>query len=87
MYLLQAYGVIAAATARAPLRRRLAANKRALLKHAMLAALGRLSEVDYPPGSRFLQVMRSLRDCLLAINSIFDWRDWRGAFWLIPKKD
>lgn len=86
VYLLQAYGVIDAIPAKPSLGRRIAANKRSLLKHAVRAATGQLSEVDYPPGPRYLQVIRSLRDFLLAKDSIFDWRDWRGAFWLIPVK-
>lgn len=86
-YLLQSYGIIDITQDKPSPGRRIAANKRALLKHAVRAASGQLSEVDYPPGPRYLQVIRSLRDLLLAKDSIFDWRDWRGAFWLIPVTD
>ncbi len=85
-YLLKAYGIKVATRAMKIPGRRLAANKRTLLKHAQWAASGRLADIDYPDGPRFRQVLRSARDLCLAKNSIFDWRDWRGAFWIIPRR-
>ncbi len=86
-YLLQAYGIKTAARALPARGRRLAANKRALLKHGLWAMRGRLGGLDYPGGTRFRQVLRSARDLCLAKDSIFDWRDRRAAFRAIPRTE
>ncbi len=56
-------------------------NKRALLKHILWAARGKLTEFDYPVVGRARQIALSCRDLLLAKDSIFDWRDLRGSLW------
>jgi hypothetical protein len=76
--LLQAYGI---APVRRPARgrRRRVVNKRTLLRHMMWAARGWLTEMDYPDVSRFMHIVYSCRDLVIAKDSIFDWRDVRGS--------
>jgi len=81
LYLLQAYGMAPAAPDPLTLKRGLAANRRALIRHALWAIAGRLTELDYPEGTRIRQAARSARDFLLARDSVFDWSDLRGVLW------
>ncbi len=85
LYLLRAYGLAAGAAGPSARGRRLAANRRALVKHALWALAGRLSEIDYPAAGRGRAALHSLRDICLAKDSVFDWRDMRGNFSMGPR--
>lgn len=54
-------------------------NKRALLKHILRLFQSAPDALDYPPGSRLSGTLRSLRDLILARDSIADWSDIRGT--------
>jgi hypothetical protein len=77
--LLQAYDVIPRTAPPVERRARRIANKRALLKHVVAAARGRLTALDYPVATPLAHIAYSCRDLLLARDSIFDWRDVMGS--------
>lgn len=81
LFLLQSYGVLPVDRVRRPLKPGIAANRRALLRHALWAVMGRLTALDYPEGTRIRQAARSARDFLLAKDSVFEWSDIRGILW------
>ena len=80
LLLLESYGLVgplARESSRPTVRR--VANKRVLIKHLTRAVQGRLTELDFPPASRLAHVASSLRDLVVAKDSIFDWRDVAGS--------
>lgn len=81
LFLLQAYGMASADTNPQPLKTGIAANRCALMRHALWAILGRLTALDYPEGTRLRQAARSARDFLLAKDSVFEWSDIRTILW------
>jgi len=76
--LLQSYGITLTHRS-APVRRRVVADKRMLLKHIVWAALGKLTPLDYPDVGRLRHIAHSCRDLIVAKDSIFAWRDVRGS--------
>ncbi len=80
-FILQAYGhsVSAEPTPATSLKR--VVTKRAVLKHLIQAAAGRLTPLDYPAAGRIRHVALSLRDLLFARDSVFDRRDMVGTAW------
>lgn len=76
--LLQCYGIAPRHQSSGGLRRRVA-NKRVLLKHIVWAARGKLTEFDYPNVGRFTHIACSVRDLIVAKDSVFDWRDVSGS--------
>jgi hypothetical protein len=77
---LAAYGMSAPRPPRKPqVSRRPVVNKRALLKHIWRLSRSAPDTLDYPPGSRLSGTLRSLRDLILARDSIADWTDIRGT--------
>jgi hypothetical protein len=85
VYLLQAYGLAADAVAAKATGRRVAANRRALLKHMIWALTGRLTESDYPMVGRGRAALQSLRDICLVKDSIFDFHDMRAVLGIKPR--
>ncbi len=55
------------------------ANKRALLKHMVCALRGSLQTFDYPPVSRYRNLLNSAVDLVLARDSNFDRHDLAGS--------
>lgn len=84
--MLQAYGVISTQPSDPDSRYGRVVNKRTLLKHIVWAAKGKLTDFDYPNVSRARHVAYSLRDLLLAKDSVFDWQDLRGSLWYHLRK-
>ncbi|MGA3118049.1 MAG: hypothetical protein ABSF90_26915 [Syntrophobacteraceae bacterium] len=80
--LLQAYRAIPHAPMFQETNRSRVVNKRTLLRHILWAARGKLTELDYPSVSPLRHILYSCRDLLLAKDSVFDWRDLRGSFWV-----
>jgi len=76
--LLQSYGIVPRHESSGGRRRRVA-NKRALLKHIVWAARGKLTELDYPNVGRFTHIACSVRDLIVAKDSVFDWCDVPGS--------
>ena len=58
-------------------------TKKAVVKHLLTAIRGGLTELDYPPVSRFRHIGLSLRDLIFAKDSVFDTSDLRGSFWFL----
>jgi len=77
--LLQAYGITSSTPLCTGTKRRRVVNKRALLKHILWSAKGKLTELDYPDVSGLRHIFYSCRDLLLAKDSIFDCRDFDGS--------
>jgi hypothetical protein len=77
--LLQAYGITPRHPSSGGARPRRVVNKRALVKHIVWAARGKLTELDYPNVSRFRHIAYSCRDLIVAKDSVFDWRDVTGS--------
>ena len=81
LHLLQAYGIIHAGAKHGVLKRGIAASRRALLKHAVWAARGRLTDIDYPAASRLGGIFRSAVDFCRARDSALDPHDLPGSLW------
>jgi hypothetical protein len=64
-----------------PTRRRRVVTKRSILKHMLVVAMNRHSELDYPQVSRLRHLVLSVRDLLIARDSVFDWSDLKGTAW------
>ncbi len=64
-----------------PTGRRRVVTKRSILKHMLVVATGRHSELDYPQVSRLQHFLLSCRDLLIARDSVFDWNDVTGTVW------
>ena len=56
-------------------------TKRSVLKHMIVVLAGHHSELDYPQVSRSKHLLLSVRDLLIARDSVFDWHDLVGTFW------
>jgi hypothetical protein len=86
MLTLQAFGLFAPGGGEAPCRGGRVVNKRAILKHILWAARGRLSELDYPPVGSAGHLWRSCLELVTARDSVFDWRDVRGSVWFYLRR-
>src|SRR5439155_23157230 len=85
---LQAFGLIGPKRAEPASCARPVVNKRAILKHMIQAARGRLSALDYPPVSPVRHLWRSSLELVTARDSVLDLRDIRGSMWFylqLPK--
>jgi len=56
-------------------------NKRRLLKHIKEAAIGKLTELDYPTVNRFKHICYSCFELFFVSDSVFDLRDISGGIW------
>ena len=81
-YTLAAHGLVARAERRlkSPTARRVA-NKRVLLKYIWSTFRRRLTDLDYPRATPLDRLTSSLRELVLATDSVFDWQDLRGSRW------
>ena len=77
--LLESYGIPSKHTSSGAGGPRRVVNKRSLLKHIVWAAMGKLTELDYPEVGPFTHIAYSCRDLIVAKDSIFDWRDLPGS--------
>lgn len=85
-HLLAAYGLLSLPEPPPRVLRRMAGDRRALLKHLLWALRGDLTEFDHPPGTRWQRAALSFRDLWIVKDSIIDWRDLRGSFWRSPRR-
>ncbi len=60
-------------------RRSTVVNKRTIVKHLLYCLSSRLGPLDYPDCGAFHSALASLRDLVLARDSVWDWKDWRGS--------
>lgn len=54
-------------------------NKRSVMKHLVAACKGNLSSLDFPVKGRFSHSVLSLRDLVVARDSIWDWDDLNAS--------
>ena len=77
--LLETYGLLSRSPASRDRGSGRVVNKRVLLKHMVWAATGKLTPLDYPDAGRVGHLAHSLRDMIVAKDSVFDWRDLPGS--------